>query len=79
MTSNGNEPTQPQPTITIRFTPDGQMELHAEGVGPPQLWAASRMLETWGDSEFASQMIAAQEHGKGRAIMTPSGIRRIGQ
>jgi hypothetical protein len=69
------------PVITIGFTPDGQMELHAEGgVGPPQLWAAAKLLETWGDSEFASQMLAAKEHGSKLAIpgQGPRSLRRIG-
>ena len=72
---NGKQHT---PTITVTFTPDGQMGLHAEGVGPPQLWAAARLLETWGDSEFAAQLMAAQERGSKLALPGKPGIRRIG-
>lgn len=65
--------------IRVTFSPDGNMALHAEGVGPPQFWAAARLVELWGDSEFASQQLAAAG-GAGRIVKAgdmPKGIRRL--
>jgi hypothetical protein len=78
--SNGAEPTV-VPSVSVTFSPDGQMRLEtAGGVGPPQLWAAARLIELWGDSEFTAQQIGASQIRD--RIVRPdggrSGLRRIG-
>jgi len=81
--SNGAEPEQETPTITVTFTPEGQMQLTTRGVGPPQMWAAARLIELWGDSEFTvAQMAAAEQAGKsgGRIVVPGAGkpaLRRV--
>jgi hypothetical protein len=75
--TNGAEP-KTLPFVRITFHPDGQMELHTEGVGPPQLWAAARLVELWGDSEFTVQQIAASGQGTDSPLVVPGGKGRNG-
>ena len=80
--SNGDRPAVAS-TVTVTFTPDGQMQLSVEGdAGPPKLWAAARLIELWGDSEFTAQQLAnaeaQQRPADGGRIVNPFGGRKGG-